>query len=83
MRHDISKHLGTVRALLSDGKQEKAMEYINQVTQQAAQLQAVISSGNYMIDTILNSRLSGAEEQGVQIRIRRAAVPRKAGPFRY
>lgn len=77
MRHDISKHLGTVRALLSDGKQEKAMEYINQVTQQAAQLQAVISSGNYMIDTILNSRLSGAEEQGVQIRIRRAAVPQK------
>lgn len=77
LRHDLKRHLNMVDALLADGLTGQARSYIQDVAAQADAVRPVLATGNYLVDTILNSRLSAAAEAGVHVRILRAEAPRQ------
>ena len=75
LRHDYRKHLNIVRRMLTDGHTERAMAYLDNLSNKAERALQAVSTGNYMLDLILNSRLAAAREDGVRISVKAAGVP--------
>ena len=75
LRHDIKKHLDMLSILLADGHTAQARDYLAQVTHQLRELRPIFSSGHYLIDLIFNSRLAYAQDQDIQIRLKRIETP--------
>ena len=61
--------------LLVDGHTAQARDYLAQVTHQLRELRPIFSSGHYLIDLIFNSRLAYAQDQDIQIRLKRIETP--------
>lgn len=74
-RHDHRKHISVVRKMLSDGQTERALSYLNALSDTTEQLSEPVHTGNYMIDLILNSRLAAARNHGVRINVKAVQVP--------
>ena len=75
LRHDQKKHFSLLAALLEKSDSEKALEYTYELIQQADDVTPIVNTQNYMINTIINSKLSSAKREGVQITIRHASAP--------
>lgn len=75
LRHDIKKHLDMLSGFLSDGRTDQAQDYLAQVACQFQGLRPIFSSGHYLIDLIFNSRLALAQDQNIQIRLKRVETP--------
>ncbi|MCQ4672723.1 GHKL domain-containing protein [Lactonifactor longoviformis] len=77
LRHDEKKHFSLLATLLEKNDSEKALEYTYEIIQRADDVTPIVNTQNYMINTIVNSKLSSAMKEGIQITIRHASAPEK------
>lgn len=63
--HDFKHHVITVYELISDGKTESALEYMDSLLKTSYHQAAQCHSGNDIVDAIINSKL--AEAQAISI----------------
>lgn len=67
MRHEIKNHDAYVLALLEAGEYEKAKDYFVDQAHERAGVLNYVSSGNLLVDGVVNSKMSLARSQGVEI----------------
>lgn len=75
LRHDLRHHLTALAAMLDAGQADQAAEYIRALTGREDAIPAYVSTGNEMIDLIVNSRLADAARDGVQVTVKAARAP--------
>lgn len=73
-RHDYHNHIQTMKAYLDLEKHEEMGEYLNNLDTDLANIDTVLKTGNVMVDAILNSKLSLAISQDININAK-ATVP--------
>lgn len=64
--HDFKHHVSTMRNLLFSGKVEPALDYIDALLKTSYQQAAQCHSGNDIVDAIINSKLSEAQDKGIR-----------------
>ncbi len=74
-RHDYHNHMQVMKAYLELGKYEDMDEYLNELDKDLTNIDTVLKTGNLMVDAILNSKLSMAISQGININAK-AIVPK-------
>ncbi|MCM1167522.1 MAG: GHKL domain-containing protein [Lachnospiraceae bacterium] len=66
LRHDIKHYLSTVAGLISNGKPEKAKEYIESIIEKKITPTAIgVDTGSAVIDAVINDSLSRCAEEGI------------------
>lgn len=66
-RHDYHNHLQSMKAYVKMGQYEKLDEYLAQLEQDLDQVNQLIESGNVNLDAILNSKISLALKNGIEV----------------
>lgn len=66
--HDFSKHLRTIASLLNNQDTEEALRYVDELLKVPSQRAALCKSGNSVIDAIINSKITEAEEHQIDFR---------------
>ncbi len=66
-RHDYRNHIQTMKAYRALGQNELLDEYLQKLDEDLTVIDPIIKSGNLTADAVLNSKLSVARYQGVQI----------------
>ena len=74
LRHDMQRHFHLLRQMTTD---EKTAQYLDELIGQSANIRPVINTGNEMLDIILGSRLSEAQDKGVKVEVVRSSAPEK------
>ena len=67
-RHDIKNKILVIDQMLDKNEEERIHSYISQMTDKLNSTKMYSQSGNIVIDSILNYKLSKAEKQGVNVR---------------
>lgn len=67
-RHDIKNKILVIKQMLDQNETERISEYISQMTSKLDNTKVHSQSGNVVIDSIINYKLSKAEEQGVKVK---------------
>lgn len=75
-RHDYHNHIQVMKAYLKLGKYEDMDEYLNELDKDLTNIDTVLKTGNIMVDSILNTKLSMAISQGININAK-ATVPKE------
>lgn len=75
-RHDYRNHIQNMKNRL-DGDQGELEQYLDDLADDLTQADTSIQTGNVMADAVLNSKLSVAEQKGVQLNIK-AHIPQDA-----
>lgn len=78
IRHDMKNHMHCVSSLLDMGRHADAKRYITGIYQSAAATSTLCSSGNTIIDILVNQKLSGASRQGFTPSVNVVAPPELA-----
>lgn len=65
--HDMKNHLIVLEDYCQKGKMEDALEYIARIKEPVSKIKKYISTGNNIIDIILNYKLSVADQDGILI----------------
>lgn len=73
-RHDYHNHMQSLKAYLSKGMEEEAKDYLERLEKDLDEVRQLIESGNVALDAILNSKLSLAIQEKIQVDYK-AAVP--------
>ncbi|MDO4332547.1 MAG: GHKL domain-containing protein [Eubacteriales bacterium] len=73
-RHDYHNHLQVLKAQLALGNQEEAEQYLDELEQDLDRVDTYVKSGNLMVDAILNSKLSLAQQRQIAVNCK-AQVP--------
>jgi len=66
MRHDINNHLITIGMLAKKCKNTDIERYIDQVTNLCLDASSVVSTGNWVIDSILNYKIKKMNEYSIR-----------------
>ena len=66
-RHDYHNHLQSMKAYLRMGQVERLGEYLELLEQDLDHINQRVESGNVNLDAILNSKLSLAEKNGIEV----------------
>ena len=66
-RHDYHNHLQSMKAYVKMGQYEKLDEYLTLLEQDLDQVNQLIESGNVNLDAILNSKISLALKNGIEV----------------
>lgn len=66
-RHDYHNHLQSMKAYVQMGQYQKLGEYLGLLEQDLDQVNQLIESGNVNLDAILNSKLSLALKNGIEV----------------
>lgn len=66
-RHDYHNHLQAMKAYVKMGQYERLEEYLELLEQDLDQVNQLIESGNVNLDAILNSKLSLALKNGIEV----------------
>lgn len=74
-RHDYHNHIQTMKAYLELGRYEDMKNYFNDLDKDLTQIDRVLKTGNIMVDAILNSKLSLAISQKINMNAK-AIVPK-------
>lgn len=74
-RHDYHNHIQVMKAYLELGKYEDMDKYLSDLDKDLSNIDTVLKTGNLMVDAILNSKLSMAINQGININAK-ATVPK-------
>lgn len=69
-RHDYHNHIGVMLAHLKLGELDKLEHYLTLLNDDLTKVDAVIKSGNVMVDAILNAKLSVMKEKNVKVNIK-------------
>lgn len=72
-RHDYRNHIQNMKNRLG-GEQGELEQYLDDLADDLTQTDASIQTGNVMADAVLNSKLSVAEQKGIQLNIK-AHIP--------
>lgn len=72
IRHDFSRHLHVLRQLSTEAAVQR---YLDELIGQNESIPAALSSGNQMIDIMLNGRLASASAAGIDVSILSAQAP--------
>lgn len=73
-RHDYHNHLQVMKAQVSLGNYEEMKEYLDELEENLDRVDTYVKSGNLMVDAILNSKLTLAEQKEVKVNCK-ALVP--------
>ena len=73
-RHDYHNHMQSLKAYLSKGMEEEAKDYLERLENDLDEVRQLIETGNVALDAILNSKLSLAIQEKIQVDYK-AAVP--------
>ena len=68
-RHDFNNHLGVIYGLLENGETENATSYASQLIKTAEEYRNIADLPYSMIRAMLNYKLSGAREDGIELRL--------------
>lgn len=66
--HDFAKHVRTIASLLNNQDTEEALRYVDELLKVPSQRAALCKSGNSVIDAIINSKITEAEERQIDFR---------------
>lgn len=66
-RHDIKNHFTLLNRLLKQSEVQKAMEYLDKMNKISESLSFLCSTGNAVVDLLLSSKLSAAQQIGIQV----------------
>lgn len=75
-RHDYHSHLQSLKVKLNQGQIEEAAKYLNELEEDLDDIYQLVESGNVNVDAILNSKLSLAIEQEIDVNVK-VAIPEK------
>ena len=75
-RHDYHSHLQSLKVKLNQGQIEEAAKYLNELEEDLDDIHQLVESGNINVDAILNSKLSLAIEQEIDVNVK-VAIPDK------
>ncbi|GAB2324084.1 GHKL domain-containing protein [Alkalibacterium sp. m-11] len=67
IRHDYRNHLQVMNTLMRDRRFDDLDAYIKQLNNELNQVDTIIQTGNTMIDAIVNTKLTAAKNQGVEL----------------
>jgi len=73
-RHDYHNHIQTMKAFLTMGQEAEHHQYLNKLDADLTSVDTVLKTGNVMVDAILNSKISIAQANGININAK-ATVP--------
>lgn len=73
-RHDYHSHIQSMKAMLALGQIEQLDQYLSGLDHDLVTVDAVIKTGNVMVDAILNSKLSLAASKNITVNAK-ASVP--------
>lgn len=76
LKHDMNNHLEVLKLLIDSGDFARASEYIDGMSDIIAEAYQFVSSGNYEIDSILNSKIAIIKERGYKYSCN-VAIPQK------
>ena len=66
-RHDKKNHLLILNSMVAEGKNDEAIEYMDNIGVLMAKTKAKFDSGNYIADAILDSKYNIASSRGINI----------------
>ena len=66
-RHDYRNHIQTMMTLMRSGEYEKVMSYLETLGEDLNTVDTVLKTGNIMADAILNSKISLAKSNHIQV----------------
>lgn len=66
-RHDYHNHLQSMKAYVKMGQYDRLEEYLGLLEQDLDQVNQLIESGNVNLDAILNSKISLAQKNGIDV----------------
>lgn len=66
-RHDYHNHIQVLKADLDNNQTEKARDYLNQIEHELDKVDTFVKSGNMMADAILNSKITMALKQKIDL----------------
>ena len=69
-RHDYKNHMLIVTSLLNAGLTNEAMEYLEKVKVASGAAQQTFSTGNFVVNAILNNKNELAQELGIELSFR-------------
>lgn len=75
-RHDYHSHLQSLKVKINQGQIEEAAKYLNELEEDLDDIHQLVESGNVNVDAILNSKLSLAIEQEIDVNVK-VAIPEK------
>lgn len=67
IRHDYRNHLQVMEAFTETKQLAQLRQYIRQLTNEMNQVDTIIRTGNTMIDALVNTKLTRAQEAGVAL----------------
>ena len=67
LRHDIKNHLMSITSLAKKNDSPAVIEYIDKLYHYFQPLAGSVSSGNVVVDSILNGKLALATEKGIKV----------------
>ena len=67
IRHDYRNHLQVMEAFTETQQIQELRQYIQQLTNELNQVDTIIRTGNTMIDALVNTKLTRAQEAGIML----------------
>jgi len=68
-RHDWKNHLLAIHSMMKEEKYDELEEYLSEITDMVSVQQALVVSGNSLLDAILNQKADKAMEKNIQIKV--------------
>jgi sensor histidine kinase regulating citrate/malate metabolism len=75
-KHDYHNHLQAIKAYISTGQIDELLGFCDKLEQDLQSVDTVVKTGNVMLDAILNSKLSLANQREIEVKVT-AAMPEK------
>ena len=67
IRHDYRNHMQVMQTLMQKDAVAELDDYMKQLTNELNQVDTIIQTGNTMIDAIVNTKLTTAKHQGIEL----------------
>lgn len=68
-RHDYKQHIATLKSYAQDGDLPAIISYLGELSEDLAQTEKKVKTGNKMLDAILNSKLKLAEDLKITVNL--------------
>lgn len=75
-RHDYHSHLQSLKVKLNQGQIEEATKYLDELETDLNDIHQIVESGNVNVDAILNSKLSLAITQKIDVNVK-VVIPKE------
>ncbi len=66
IKHDLKNHMFAIRSLVENGDRNEALDYISDITANLGTGQDYATSGNTIIDSIINFKFQEAAQKGIK-----------------